>query len=125
MISLLPFQKKIGRKHGLGKLWTKYICSFKAGERMLAALNSKIYDYIKRKDKNAEANLLLKQYSTNYLYGKYENGVVAGGRIDYIKLFSLIAMFILLIACINFMNLSTANASRRFREIGIKKAIGI
>ncbi len=58
------------------------------------------------------------------MYGRYENGVLAGGRIDYVKLFSIIATFILLIACINFMNLSTARASRRIKEVGVKKAIG-
>ena len=58
------------------------------------------------------------------LNGKYENGTLAGGRIEYIQLFSAIALFILLIACINFMNLSTARASRRLKEIGVKKTVG-
>src|ERR1019366_4861694 len=48
----------------------------------------------------------------------------SGGRIAYVKLFSFIALFILLIACINFMNLSTARASRRLKEVGIKKVLG-
>ena len=52
------------------------------------------------------------------------NGVQSGGRIEYVKLFSIIALFILIIACINFMNLSTAKASRRMKEVGIKKVIG-
>ncbi|MDJ1479240.1 permease prefix domain 2-containing transporter [Cytophagaceae bacterium YF14B1] len=71
-----------------------------------------------------DISLFLKLYSKNYLYGTYENGVQAGGRIVYVQLFSLIALFILLIAGINFMNLATARASRRIKEIGIKKAIG-
>jgi putative ABC transport system permease protein len=50
--------------------------------------------------------------------------VRTGGRIDYVTQFSLIAVFILIIACINFMNLSTAKASRRIKEVGIKKALG-
>ena len=57
-------------------------------------------------------------------YGKYENGVQVGGRIAYVELFSLIASFILLIACINYMNLSTARASRRMKEVGVKKSLG-
>jgi ABC-type antimicrobial peptide transport system permease subunit len=65
-----------------------------------------------------------KRYSEIYLYSKYENGVLVGGRITYVKLFSAIAVFILIIACINFMNLSTAKASRRIKEVGIKKAVG-
>ena len=66
----------------------------------------------------------LAHFPSNYLQGKYEEGKAAGGRIEYVKLFSLVALFILLIACINFMNLSTARASRRLKEIGVKKAIG-
>jgi putative ABC transport system permease protein len=69
--------------------------------------------------------MFLKKYTDEYLYGRYENGKQAGGRIDYVILFSIIAGFILLIACINFMNLSTARASRRLKEVGIKKAIGV
>lgn len=87
-------------------------------------LNTKVRDFLKSKDKNAHETLFIQRYSDRYLYGKYENGVPAGGRIAYVKLFSIIAVFILLIACINFMNLSTAKASRRIREVGIKKAVG-
>jgi putative ABC transport system permease protein len=88
--------------------------------------NTKIADYIKVKTKNeiTYRTLFLKGYADNYLYGKYENGVLVGGRITYVRLFSIIAIFILLIACINFMNLSTARASRRVKEVGIKKTIG-
>lgn len=65
------------------------------------------------------------QYSSKYLYGDFENGIQTGkGRITYIRLFSLIAFFILLIACINFMNLSTAKASLRLKELGVKKTLG-
>ncbi|MEM6806289.1 MAG: ABC transporter permease, partial [Bacteroidota bacterium] len=70
------------------------------------------------------STLLLRPYSSAYLYGKYENGEQTGGRISYVKLFSAIAIFILLIACINFINLSTAKASSRFKEIGVKKVFG-
>lgn len=66
----------------------------------------------------------LSLYSDQYLFGNYKNGVQAGGRIEYVRLFSVVAIFILLIACINFMNLSTARASRRLKEIGVKKAVG-
>ncbi|MCK6617953.1 MAG: ABC transporter permease, partial [Cyclobacteriaceae bacterium] len=51
-------------------------------------------------------------------------GKPAGGRIEYVRLFSIIALFILIIACINFMNLSTARASRRAKEVGIRKSVG-
>ena len=87
--------------------------------------NKKIKDYLKSKDNaNNNVTLFAQKFSDRYLYGHYENGVVSGGRITYVKLFSVIAFIILLIACINFMNLSTAKASTRLKEIGVKKTIG-
>lgn len=90
------------------------------------AFNKKIADYVKVKTNNevTHRTLFATPYSKTYLYNEYENGVQSGGRITYVRMFSLIAVFILVIACINFMNLSTAKASRRLKEIGIKKAIG-
>ncbi len=87
-------------------------------------LSEKIEDFVTSKGQQTNVRLFLKPYSERYLYGRYENGVQAGGRIEYVRLFSIIAVFILIIACINFMNLSTARASRRAREVGIKKAVG-
>src|SRR5690606_32108616 len=71
-----------------------------------------------------EGVVVLQRYADRYLYGNFENGVQSGGRIQYVQLFSIIAIFILIIACINFMNLSTARASRRMKEVGIKKVVG-
>ena len=68
--------------------------------------------------------LFARPYSEAYLNDHFENGNIVGGRIRYVQLFSLIALFILSIACINFMNLSTARASRRLKEVGVKKVIG-
>ncbi|WP_242919373.1 ABC transporter permease [Pontibacter liquoris] len=90
----------------------------------LAQFNQKIAGYIKQKNGGANRQVFLRPYADGYLYGQYENGVQAGGRITYVRLFSIIAVFILVIACINFMNLSTAKASRRIKEVGIKKAMG-
>ncbi len=58
------------------------------------------------------------------LYGKFENGKQTGGRIEYVRLFSLIAWIILFIACINFMNLATARSEKRSREVGVRKVLG-
>lgn len=58
------------------------------------------------------------------LYSNFENGKEAGGMIDYVQMFIVIAFFILVIACINFMNLSTARSERRAREVGIRKSVG-
>lgn len=86
--------------------------------------NEKIEDYLTTKRADLKIPLVLQRYSDRYLYNHFENGLQAGGRIEYVRLFSIIALFILVIACINFMNLSTAKASRRFKEIGVKKVIG-
>lgn len=87
--------------------------------------NLKLNNFYKEKRETDADQMFLQLYSDRYLYGGYENGKLAGGRIDYVILFSLIAGFILVIACINFMNLSTARASRRLKEVGIKKSIGV
>ncbi len=90
-----------------------------------AEVTKKIAGYVKSKDEEVETvELFLKKYSEQYLYGGYTNGVPDGGRIEYVQLFSIIAIFIMVIACINFMNLSTARASKRAHEVGVRKAIG-
>lgn len=58
------------------------------------------------------------------LYSNFENGKTSGGRVDYVKGFSVIAIFVLIIACINFMNLATARSERRAREVGVRKSVG-
>ena len=59
-----------------------------------------------------------------HLNSNFENGKATGGAMDFVKLFSIIAIFILVIACINFMNLATARSERRAKEVGIRKSIG-
>src|ERR1700722_8941113 len=100
----------------------------------ITRFNKKIKDFTKNKIKAQygeksdllpwEGDIFVRRFSDKYLYGNYENGVQAGGRVEYVRLFSVIAIFLLVIACINFMNLSTAKASRRLKEVGIKKVVG-
>jgi putative ABC transport system permease protein len=84
--------------------------------------NGKLAGYLKQK--GGKEALFIQKFSDRYLHGQYVNGAPTGGRIGYVRLFSLIAIFILVIACINFMNLSTARAFTRLKEVGIKKVMG-
>ncbi len=69
--------------------------------------------------------ILLHQFSENYLHNQFdEKAQVAGGRIEYVRIFALAAIFLLVISCINFINLSTAYATKRSGEIGVRKVIG-
>lgn len=88
-------------------------------------LNSKIEGFVKSKDDDdSHVDIFVYPFSKRYLYSQFENKVVVGGRIEYVRLFTIVAIFILLIACINFMNLSTAKAAKRSKEVGIRKSIG-
>jgi putative ABC transport system permease protein len=86
--------------------------------------NSKIASIVSDHEQQSNVTVFVEPYANRYLYGRFRNGKPAGGRIEYVRLFTIIALFILVIACINFMNLSTARASRRAKEVGLKKAIG-
>ncbi|WP_299533468.1 ABC transporter permease [Ulvibacterium sp.] len=67
----------------------------------------------------------LQKFSDNYLYNQFdEKAQVSGGRVEYVRIFTLAAIFLLIISCINFVNLSTAHATKRAGEIGVRKVIG-
>jgi len=90
-----------------------------------AQFQAKLAGLLKTKSAQAQARtLFVRPFAAAYLHGTYENGVATGGRIAYVRLFALIAGLILVIASINFMNLFTAKASRRVKEVGIRKALG-
>lgn len=86
--------------------------------------NSRIANIVRENTGDSTRTVYAAHFSDNYLSNTFDHGTKVGSKIDYIRLFSLIAIFILGIACINFMNLSTAKASRRMKEIGIKKVVG-
>jgi len=87
--------------------------------------NTKIEKYLSTKTENAaDFSSFVQKFSDRYLHQPYENGKQVGGRIGYVKLLSVIALFMLCIACINFVNLATAQGSRKMKEIGVKKSLG-
>lgn len=90
----------------------------------LEKVNAKIKNYIKTKNKTSNVDLFLQNYGESYLYSNWEGGQQNGGRIEYVKIFSIVAVFILIIACINFMNLATARSVKRAKEVGIRKVVG-
>lgn len=74
---------------------------------------------------NAMSSYIILQSLRNWhLYGNYVNGKETGGFLDYVRMFSIIGILVLLIACINFINLTTAGSQKRAKEIGVRKAIG-
>lgn len=86
--------------------------------------NAQIHDFLLDKSRREKKTLFVQKFSDQYLYNQYTNGQQSGGRIAYVKLFAAIGIFILLIACVNFMNLSTARAAGRMKEVGVKKVVG-
>ncbi len=90
-----------------------------------AEVNTSIQDIIKDNNPKAPtAKLFLHPMSKWRLYSNFENGINSGGMIEYVRLFIAIAIFVLVIACINFMNLATARSESRAREVGIRKSVG-
>jgi|APTNR8051073442_1049403.scaffolds.fasta_scaffold00005_356 predicted permease len=88
-------------------------------------VNNSIKDIVKDNNPKAPtAQVFLHPISKWRLYSTFENGQNTGGMIEYVQLFSAIAIFVLIIACINFMNLATARSESRAREVGIRKSVG-
>ena len=81
-------------------------------------------EVIKNTNKESNEPLFIQLFSENYLHGTFENGIPVGGRIQYVRILSAIAIFLLLLGSINFMNLATARSSLRAREIGVRKVMG-
>ena len=90
-----------------------------------AAINKQLHNFIQQRDPQSISQLFLFGMPDWHLYDRFENGKqTGGGRIEFVRLFSVIAWIILLIACINFMNLATARSEKRAREVGVRKVLG-
>jgi ABC-type antimicrobial peptide transport system permease subunit len=106
--------------------WKIYVQMADGADINKASAKIKNSKYVK--SDNAERKfkpvIFLQPMSKWHLYSEFKNGINVGGRIQYIWLFGTIGLFVLLLACINFMNLATAKSERRAKEVGIRKAIG-
>jgi len=123
---ILPMASFRANKRGLER-WTAnqlrlYVQLQKGVD--LDQFNAKIKNMIKENDKTVTSDAFLQPYLDVHLYSDFRNGRLVGGRIDYVQMFIVVAAFIIVIASINFMNLSTARSTQRAQEIGIRKAVG-
>lgn len=87
-------------------------------------ISQKISEIIQKQNKGAIVTLSLQSIKDIHLYSKNIWGIGGNGDIRYVYIFSIIAAFILIIACINFINLSTARSANRAKEVGLRKVVG-
>jgi putative ABC transport system permease protein len=100
------------------------VVELKDGESM-EAFSAKIRNLNMEKDATLKDQVLsLHPLSKWHLYYEFKNWENVGGKIEYVRLFGIVGIFVLVIACINFMNLSTARSQRRAKEVGIRKTMG-
>jgi putative ABC transport system permease protein len=95
-------------------------------EADFAKVSAKIKDIRMKRDNPPpyKPAFFLHPMSKWHLYSDFKNGINVGGTITFVWLFGIIGLFVLLLACINFMNLSTARSEKRAKEVGVRKAIG-
>ena len=111
---------------GWGNSWFQTYVQLNPNENMTAV--SKLIKDVKYQysegDRRFKPELFLHPLDRWHLYSDFKQGISTGGRIQYVRLFAIIGIFVLFLACINFMNLSTARSEKRAKEVGIRKAIG-
>lgn len=123
---LAPFERFVN-----GREWMTEYGSFFADtfvelspEANFEAVDAQVRGMLEKKTNESDAKAFLHSIKDWHLRDNFENGEQIDGRITYVRLFTIIALIILLIACINFMNLSTARSEKRANEVGVRKAMG-
>ena len=129
MLSWQIINPAMEKRVGWGNSWFRCLVELREGVDVATA-SAGIKDAKMKRvreiddDARFKPALFLHPMSRWRLYSEFENGVSVGGQIEYVRMFSIIGVIVLLLACINFMNLSTARSERRGKEVGIRKAIG-
>ncbi|PSL19275.1 ABC transporter permease [Chitinophaga ginsengisoli] len=123
----LPFRIWEQENAGTFRNWDAYVLAtyveLKPGAN-LTAVNKKINALFPTPPTDINTGIFVYPFKDRYLYSSFKNGKPNGGRIELVLLFAVIGVCILLVACINFMNLSTARSAMRSREVGVRKTLG-
>jgi putative ABC transport system permease protein len=124
---VLPYQLYVD-DHKNRYVWSNFnekaFVRLKAADQVVraqAAINKGAEGHLSKDD---HIEFILQPIVDRYLHSSFKNGHPEGGRIVYVRMFSLVAVFILAIACINFMNMATARALTRAKEVGVRKVVG-